>query len=69
MHFYTKDDNLDQIYARYLAQQTLLHGSELCFGIKRTYGTDPETIASLRIHAALLPPSFGQSQHRQRNSR
>ena len=28
LHFYTKDDNLDEIYARYLAQQTLLHGND-----------------------------------------
>ena len=33
LHFYTKED-LDVIYERYLAQQTLLHGSDLCDGLQ-----------------------------------
>ena len=55
VYFYTKGNDLDGIYEECLRHQKELHGSELCFGFKRTYGSDAEKIASIRINAALLP--------------
>jgi hypothetical protein len=55
MHVYTKNDDLQAIYEELLAHQQELHGSEDCFGIRRTYGADAEKVAGLRITAANLP--------------
>ena len=42
LYFYTKGNDLDEIYERCLENQKEPHGSELCLGIKRTYGSDAE---------------------------
>ena len=55
LYYFTKDDDLDELYERHLVQQTQLQGSGYCYSIKRTYGNGPEVIASLRINAPLLP--------------
>ena len=55
LYFYTKGDDLEEIYEELLAHQKELHGSEDCFAIRRSYGTDAEKIAGLRITARELP--------------
>jgi len=55
MHVYTKNDDLRAIYEELLAHQQELHGSDNCFGLRRTYGGDAEKSSGLRINAANLP--------------
>ena len=55
MIFYTKNDDLQAIYEELLAHQQELHGSDSCFGLRRTYGGDAEKISGIRINAANLP--------------
>ena len=55
LYYYTKDDDLMELYGIHLEQQARLQGSSDCYSTKRTYGNDPEVIASLCIHSPLLP--------------
>ena len=55
VYFYTKGDDLEEIYEELLAHQKELHGSEYCFALRRSYGNDAEKIAGLRINARELP--------------
>jgi len=56
LNVYTKEDDLQTIYEELLDHQRRLIHTDQRFGLRRTYGNDPEQIAGLRICAKNLPP-------------
>jgi len=54
-YFWTKDDNLQEIYTELKVAQTALVGTNKCFSVLRSYANDPEKINGLTITAQGLP--------------
>jgi len=54
-YFWSKDDNLYEIYHELKVAQTALLGSSNCFALLRSYANDPEQISGITITALGLP--------------